>query len=81
MSPASIRSGGCLHRIKMRSVTMPASTRRRDVKQAVLDGPGTEAVNLDALRNCYGTILMPSKRPISAWRFVKQDRSHPTCVA
>jgi len=55
--------------------------RRRDVKHAVLEGPGTEAVDLDALRDRYATILMPSERPISAWRLSSRIALTPTCVA
>jgi hypothetical protein len=46
------------------------------VKQAAVDCPRTEAVNVDAFRHDNGAILMPSKRPIGCRRLVEQQHPH-----
>ncbi len=47
--------------------------RRRDVREAALDRPGSEAVDLDAFRHHDGAVLMPAERPVRGRCLVEQN--------
>jgi hypothetical protein len=50
--------------------------RSVDVRDAFLDGPGSEAGCVDALAKGDGEVLVPGHFPVGAWAFVEENSAH-----